>query len=279
LIEAALSLEAKTDTLALFGNYGLTDRWDVAAVVPFVHVSLDARVQATILRLATASQPLIHTFEAGNPLATQKTFEENRSARGIGDVLLRTKYRFLSMPGGGLAGALDIRLPTGDQENLLGAGSQVKVLLVASGGNDRLSPHVNIGYAFSNGEVGTAGLLAELGGAESLPDEFNYTAGMEWAAHPKVTIVGDVVGRTLRNAGRLDLIAKTFEYQGATAPQTAQFEEFDLRGGNLNLVLGAVGFKINPARTFLISGNVLFPLSSAGLQSKITTVFGIDYAF
>jgi hypothetical protein len=194
-------------------------------------------------------------------------------------VLLRTKYRFLTMPGGGLAGAVDVRLPTGDQDSLLGAGSQVKMLLVASGGNDRLSPHVNLGYAISNGEVGRAGLLAQLGGAQELPDEFNYTAGLEWAAHPKVTIVGDVVGRTLRNAGRLELMPKTFEYQGATAPQTAQFDEFDSRSGNLNLVLGAVGFKINPARTFLISGNVLFPMSSAGLQSKLTTVIGIDYAF
>jgi outer membrane putative beta-barrel porin/alpha-amylase len=279
LIEAALSLRATTDTVAFFGTYGLTNRWDLGIVVPIVRMDMDASVQATIMRLATAAIPQIHTFEAGNPNATQKTFHESASATGLGDVLLRTKYRFLSLPGGGLAGAVDLRLPTGDEDQLLGAGGQVKVLLIASGEAGRLIPHANVGFTVSSGKLGATGLLAELGGSEPVPDEINYITGVEFVAHPKLTVVGDVVGRTLRRAGRLDMITKTFAYQGATAVQTAEFNEFERRGGNLNLALGTVGFKFNPAGDFLISANVLFPLTDAGLRSKLTTVIGVDYAF
>ena len=279
LIEAALSLSATSDTAAFFGNYGLTDRWDVGIVVPVVRIDLDASVQATIIRLATAAIPQIHTFEAGNPNATQKTFQESASATGLGDVVMRTKYRFMSFPGGGLAGAVDFRLPTGSKEKLLGAGGQVKMMIIASGEAGRLIPHVNVGYTAASGKLGTTGLLAELGGGGSVPDELNYTTGVEFVAHPRLTVIGDFVGRTLRGAGRLDVISKTFTYQGATAVESTTFNEFERRGGNLSLALGTVGFKFNPAGDFLISGNVLFPITESGLRSKLTTVIGIDYAF
>ena len=131
---------------------------------------------------------------------------------------------------------------------------------------------MNVGYTAVGGEIGGGGLLGELGANESLPDEFNYAAGLEFAAHPKLTLIGDVVGRTLRDAGRLGLVSKSFDYQGATSVQTVQFDEFEQRGGNLNLTLGTVGFKFNPVGDLLISGNVLFPLSDAGLRSRLTTV-------
>src|SRR5438132_18580 len=66
LIQPALTVQATTDTGAFSFNYGVTNRWAVGLVVPLVHVDLAADVQATILRLATASDPLTHTFEAGS---------------------------------------------------------------------------------------------------------------------------------------------------------------------------------------------------------------------
>jgi hypothetical protein len=281
LIEAALSMEAVTDTIAFFGNYGLTSRWDVGVVVPVTRVELDATVQATILRLSTVTSPLTHTFEPGNPQATQKLFRESASATGLGDVLLRTKYRFMSLGQGGLAGALDVRLPTGRQEDLLGAGSQIKAMVIASGAAGRFSPHLNVGYAIAGGEVGSVGLLSQLAANDELPDEFTYASGIEYTASPRLTLLGDVVGRTLRRAGRLELANKPFQYvaEGTSNVQTASFEEFEPRSGSLNLLLGAVGIKYSPVGTVLLSGNVLFPLTDAGLRSRITTVIGIDVVF
>ena len=163
LIEASLSLNATTDTVAFFGTYGVTSRWDIGLVVPLVRVDLDASVKATILRLATETTPLNHTFEAGNPQAIERTFQQGGSATGLGDVLVRTKYQRVQFAGGGLAGAVDLRLPTGDQADLLGAGTQVKMLAIASGALGRVVPHVNVGYTAAGGKISASGLLADVG--------------------------------------------------------------------------------------------------------------------
>jgi outer membrane putative beta-barrel porin/alpha-amylase len=279
VIEAALSLKVKTDVVSLFGNYGLTDRWDVGIAVPIVHVDMDATVLATIKRLATVANPLIHTFVAGQDVP-QTTIASGGSATGIGDIELRTKYRLLDLRAGGLAAAADFRLPTGNEDDLLGGSTQVKLFLIESGGSDRVTQHVNVGYTFSkdNGTVATGAL-----GAPTFPDEFNYAAGVELVVEPRITVIGDVVGRTLRNAGRLDMVTKTFQFQppGTPAPPlaTMQFEEFEPRTGNLNLLYGTAGVKINPKGNILFSASVLFPLTDAGLKNRLTTIVGMDYAF
>jgi hypothetical protein len=305
IIEASLSANATTHTAALFANYGVTDRWDVGLAVPFVRVNLDASVDASILRLVTDPPPQamltpeqrrgalnVHTFEVDNPSAT-RTFQRSGRATGLGDIVLRTKYRFLPMAGGGLAAAVDVRLPTGDEEDLLGTGGvQAKFLLIASTERGRLAPHVNFGYTLADGEV--AGALAGLT-PTPIPDEVNYSGGLEFVASPRVTLIGDVVGRTLRGAGRLSLARKTFEYNenspllGFQGPgcggfvgftcRTASLDEFAPESGNLTLVLGTAGIKFNPTGDLLVTASVLFPMTKAGLRSRVTTVVGIDYAF
>jgi hypothetical protein len=306
VIEAALSLQATTHTTAAFANYGLTERWDVGLAVPIVRVVLDASVEARILRLVTctaafdpalprdACAPDVHTFEYGNPDATQSV-RHSGSATGLGDIVLRTKYHFLQAGAGGLAAAVDVRLPTGDESELLGTGgTQAKFLLIASSERGRFGQHANVGYTVAHGDV--AGTI-EGSAAASLPDELNYTAGVEFIASPRVTVTGDVVGRTLRGAGRLELAAKGFEYNdpslnvlglpgpgcggfvGGFTCRTAFFEEFAPKAGNLTLLLGTAGAKWNMAGNLLLTGSVLFPLTDAGLRSRVTTVVGLDYAF
>ena len=278
VIEAALSLKTHTQTMAFFGNYGLTDRWDVAMAIPVVRVELDAEVQATIQRLSTGTIP-IHTFEAGNINASQRTYTRSASAAGVGDVLLRTKYRFLEGRGAGLAAGLDIRLPTGDQDNLLGSGGQGKLYLILSSERGRFGQHANIGYTNAKATLPTSGPITQ---ANQVPNEFNYTFGAEFAAHPRLTLVADLLGRTLIDAGRLEMATKTFEFQTQTpapAPLMTAFDEFDPRPGHLNLMLGTAGFKFNPGGNLLISANALFPVTDSGLRSRFTMTFGVDYAF
>ena len=192
--------------------------------------------------------------------------------------------------GGGLAAAVDLRLPTGDENELLGAGgTETKSLLVASDERGRFGHHVNIGYTAAHGVV--AGTLAGLNSAQ-LPDEINYTGGVEFVANPRFTVMGDLVGRTLRGPGRLDLVGKTFEYgsfqPGSPLPEcgfrnficaSTSLDEFAPRSGNLTLLLGTGGVKFNVTGNLLVSGSVLFPLTKAGLRSRVTTVIGLDYAF
>jgi hypothetical protein len=280
LVEAALSLKAKTDTVVFFANYGVTDRLDLGVAVPVVRVELDATVVATILRLATQSVP-IHAFESGNINASQRTFHSAGSATGVGDIVVRSKYRIAGGSGGALAGAVDLRLPTGDQDNLLGAGTQTKAFLIVSRGGERWGQHANVGYTFAGGELDAVAPLRAGGSALQLPDEVNYAAGIEYVAESRLTFVGDIVGRVLRAAGRLTPRLKTFEYVvGAVPPaQSSQFEEFEPRDSNLHLVLGTAGVRFNPLGNLLISANVLVPLTKAGLRSRLGTVIGVDYAF
>jgi hypothetical protein len=306
LVETALSLRATTQTTAVFANYGATDRWDIGVAVPFVSVRLEASVLARIIRLVTQPPPNailspadvqaalnVHTFELNNPSAT-RTFQRSGSATGLGDVVLRTKYHVLRTAAGGLAVAIDFRMPTGDKENLLGAGTQAKVLLVASDERGRFGHHVNVGYTAAAGTV--AGTPAGFSAAQ-VPDEINYTGGMEFVANPRLTLMGDVIGRTLRGAGRLSVVSKKFEYNEPTpllvgvppgpgcggfigfTCKTASFDEFAPRPGNLTLLLGTGGVKFNLGGNLLLMGSVLLPLTDSGLRSRVTTVIGMDYAF
>lgn len=201
VIEGTLFLKTTTDTWAFFVNYGIGDQVDLAAAIPFVRVSMDAVVDAHILRLATTERPGIHLFDGSDP--ERSRFARSGEATGIGDVLLRGKWRFAEQPGGGLAAAVDLRLPTGDADNLLGTGAaQVKPYLIGSWAAGRFSPHFNVGYTLS-GESDIA----------EIADEFNYTVGFDYAASPRVTVAADVIGRTLIDAGRLVESDRTFEYQ------------------------------------------------------------------
>jgi hypothetical protein len=288
LLEAALRVNTTTDTVALFANYGVTDRLDVGLVVPITRVDLEAEVQATILRLS-GSTPTTHTFVEGQDVIGAR-FLSTGSATGFGDIVLRTKYNFLRTPNTGLAAALDLRLPTGDENDLLGVGAtQAKFLFILSSGNDRISPHVNIGYTFS-GE----GSQDPVFGFEPLAvsDEFNYAGGIEFVAHPRLTLLFDFLGRTLLDAGTVEVQTKTYQFRqpaGAvdTPLQTSTFNpvtgqpyrQLALQSGDLTLTLGAAGFKFNAATNLLVSANILFPLNNAGLRDRLTFAFGAEYAF
>jgi hypothetical protein len=94
----------------------------------------------------------------------------------------------------------------------------------------------------------------------------------------------------LRGTGRLDLVGKRFEYAapgggpgcGGVPNLTCtsiSLDEFNPRPGNLVLLLGTGGVKFNLMGNLLVSASVLFPLTNAGLRSRVTTVIGVDYAF
>jgi hypothetical protein len=269
LVETALDLKLKTDTFSILANYGVTNRLDVGVAVPIIHVSLAASINATVLRLATAAIPGIHVFPDGGSTAT---FSDSGSATGIGDILVRGKYHFFAAGGGGLAAAIDLRLPTGDEDNLLGTGTtQSQFYLIGSRATNRFAPHFNIGYTVS-GESSNPFL--------NVTDEFNYVGGTEIHASERLTVNVDLIGRRLIDSGKLVDEPRTFNYapQGGP-PGSATFNEFAFRQGSLNLLTTAVGMKFNPRPNLLITANVLFPVTDAGIRSNPVPVIGFDYAF
>ena len=298
LLLSALTAEITTSTNAFFANYGVTSRFDIGLAVPIVHVSIDAAVRGEILRTATAATPTVHSFDGLGQ--TVNTVSSSGTATGLGDVLLRAKYNFFRSETSAVAGALDLRLPTGDENELLGTGAmQTQLFFIASGEYGRVSPHVNFGYTFSNGEssadaadvddpanqFGPFAATVEQNPLDlSLPDEVNYTFGVSFAAHPKVTVGFDLRGRTMRDVPRfvLDTTSYPNRAPGATLP-TASFtvpDEFiDEDRSSLTQLLGVFGGKINLGGTFLLNLTLLVPMNDAGLKAKPTPVVGFDYVF
>ena len=290
IMQATLTLNASTDTVAMFANYGVTDRFDVGLALPFVHVSLDAEVHSTILRLSSGDNPLVHTFVQGQDVK-ESTFSKSDSASGIGDIVLRTKYNFMQATNTWLSLGVDLRLPTGDEDDLLGLGTtQGKFFLIASTTNDRFATHMNLGFTVSGeGKPETLYQFEPLG----VSDEFNYAGGVEFVASPKLTLLADFLGRTLFDAGDIELETKTFPFRAgaasnATAPlQTSStnpitgqpYEQLGLRDGNLSLLLGSAGVKFNAATNLLLNAHILFPITDAGLRDRLTYAVGFEYAF
>ncbi len=300
LLESAISLDIETNTTVLFANYGITDRFDVGAAIPIVSVQLGGSVTSTIVRTATDNDHSIHSFSGQDSLTVSKTL----SATGLGDMLLRAKYNFVRSEANAVAASIDVRLPTGDKDNLLGSGAtQTKLLFLASGEYGLFAPHAGFGYTFSNGNVSDltahvdplpdAGLiLIEPAPFDTgVPDEINYNFGFSAAPHPRLTLGFDFIGRTIRDVIRFDIGDRSFPNRtpGAVPPGTSSFQatdEFLVRGDpqtgtreNLNLLLGVVGGKVNIGRGLLLNGGVLFPLSNSGLQPNVTPYFSLEYVF
>jgi hypothetical protein len=256
--EDALRLEVTTQTFAFLANYGVTGRLDIGVAVPLVHVKLDADLRFHFL---TPDGTRFGNFEL--------TTSGGGSATGISDVVARAKYRFLDMAGGGVAAGVDLRLPTGDERDLLGIpGTQARIYGVLSSTHGRASPHANIGFTVSSGNE-----LVDDPSSVFLepPDEFNYTFGVDVAVTPRFTVAGDIVGRAMQDVPRL-----TFGDVGLGS----RFSEFDFDGtSTLNTALVSIGAKVLVARNLLVTGNFLVPVTDGGLRPKATPTVGVDFSF
>ena len=235
-----LTLEMSASTFTLFANHGLTDRFDVGVAIPIVGV----RLEGTRQNLYRGSLFL----QAG----------ASATATGLADVAVRGKYAVLQQRHVGLAADVDVRLPTGSEDHLLGTGTTaVRLSTIASVENGRLSAHVRAGLA--------------RGGVS---DEVNYGGALVMAATPKVSLIGEVIGR------RLDALARITE-TAAPHPQSVGVETIRLMPQSTGAasLMGVAGIKWNLGRTWLLSGNILFPLSDAGLRARPTPAVSIDYTF
>lgn len=255
----ALTLKVSSNTVGFFLNYGLTDRLDVGLALPLVTVDMAADLRFNFVNRQGA--------QVGT---TDENRSGGRSKSGFGDVVARAKYNFFKQPGGGAAVGLDLRLPTGDEDNLLGiAGTQAKIYGIYSVAVGRFNPHVNVGYTFSRGNEATTDLDSVL---FEPPSEVNYTFGVDVEIRPRLTVAADIVGRSLRDIFRLEL---SDPFGLGTA-----FEEFERSDKTtLNTVLTSIGVKYNLYGNLLVTGNVLIPTTKGGLRDRFTPVIGIDYSF
>jgi hypothetical protein len=266
VIQAALKMNLRSDSAVFLFNAGVTDRLDVGVGIPIIHVAMDLTYHATILDFAThAVSPTTHVFADGSKT---QDFSSSGGASGIGDLIVRSKYNLMNTPNGGIGAGVEIKLPTGDETNMLGTGAaQARLFFIGSGGRGKSLGHVNVGYTASG---------------KGASDQVNYVGGVEYAATPKVTVVGDILGWNLRDAIRLGSASLPVSFQqGAAAPfEQTTVETVALSSGSVSTALGTAGVKLNPWGNLLISAHVLFPLTGkSGLKSGVSPVIGFEYSF
>ena len=171
-------------------TYGLTSRIDLSLAVPIVNTSLSLLSNARILRLGTGSSLQVHYFKDETALggfgSTKQYFTEG-SASGVGDLVLRTKAMLIREGSRALAAGIDVRIPTGDELNLLGTGAMgLRPFAAVSGAAGVFAPHANIAYQW-NGQSVLAGDVRAATKAD-LPDQFQYALGSDIAVNPRFSM-------------------------------------------------------------------------------------------
>jgi len=179
VVRVHLSTTINQEILAFFGTYGITDKWDVGVIVPVEHIFMGVTADATIIRNSAVSAQ-VHNFGPNGSPPHQTVTDD---ATGLGDIFVRTKYNFLKNDSKypDLAVVGRVRLPTGDDNNLLGTGyTSAAALLVASKTFGTITPHLNIGYEVPSGH--------------SKENSMQYVVGMDTRLGTRLSAAFEILG-------------------------------------------------------------------------------------
>jgi hypothetical protein len=249
----AATLTITSDTVVMFANLSLNRWFDASLAAPWVTLRLDGT----------------HTIAGQQAIGSA-------TAHGLGDVALRGKLRLYQQGQGGVALGVDLRLPTGDPEAMLGAGvTRTLVSGIWSGTVGPVAPHASFGYEFWSDPFRAFDPLQQAP-VDAGKNGTLLQAGVEWAASNRLTVNGEFMQRTIHNGARL-------AYKDVRLPgnpfglTTASVASIDPRGLDRASVAG--GVKWNIAGTALFTATVLVPLTDAGLVDHLTPVLGLDWGF
>ncbi len=253
LFTGAARLNITTDTLVLFTNIALNSWFDAGLAVPYVNLRIDG------------THDIADRAAAGNA-----------SAAGLGDVALRAKIRLYPHEQGGVALGVDLRVPTGDTDAMLGTGiTRTLVSGIWSTTVGTLAPHASFGFEYWSNPFQAYDPLQE-SSVDAGRHGNAYDAGVEWAPTDRLTVNGEFMGRTIRNGGRLGY--RDLPLRGnAFGITSASVATVDPRGLHRASVAG--GIKWNFAGTALLTANVMLPLNDAGLRDHLTPIIGLDWGF
>jgi hypothetical protein len=236
----SLTLRVRSRTLTLFGSVGVTDRFEIGGAVPLVEL----RVEGQRLNVYRGGQALQASGEA--------------TASGAGDVAVRAKYTLAAGTSGAFAAAAEVRLPTGDEVNLLGAGATAyRVMTIGSFERGPVALHGNAGLVFGG-----------------VSDEVNLAGAASVAVQPRVTLSGEVLLR--RVAELAEITFATEPHPTIVGVETSRL----VPGATGAWVSSAVaGLKWNAGRSMVLGGHVALPLVRRGLTATLTPTVTFEYSF
>ena len=275
VVTTSTSIQATVTQNIAFATYGLNDSIDVSLALPIVSAEIDVVSEATIQRLGTGGNLIVHFFgQADHSVGSQREYVRDGHASGLGDLTLRFKGTAARWGSGhGLALGLDMRMPTGDEQDLLGSGAWgLRPFAAASWQFGKVSPHLNFGYQW-NGDSLLAGDITT-GTKGNLPDELLYAGGFDVGVTRRLTLAADVIGRYLIDNSRVE----TTTFHGLDASGTP-FPDIRFDQASYNETSVALGMKLNPVGRLLVVFNVLLKVDDHGLRDKAAPLIALDYTF
>jgi len=313
-IQTTNNIHLRVHQYTIYVTYGITRHLDFSAAIPILNVQMKVTSNATIVpnsaTPAAVGAPgnVWHSFNPLNPVLAsqcasavaanqaclQASFSDSGSATGIGDVVLRGKYTVYQGERAGFAVGMDVRLPSGDETNLLGSGAVgVKPFGVFSY-KARVSPHAEVGYEVNGGSTLAGNNLVPSGSATvakgSLPNRFLYIVGADVVITKRLTGAFDIYGQRLFSAPEFapqpykdygncsgatnaDAVNCAVYTPGTTHPDVAQ------KIAGVNITNASLGLKLRAFSKLVITGNVLLKLDDGGLRSRAVPLVGVSYSF
>lgn len=277
VVSTTNTVDADVSQFAGALTYGLTSRVDVSLAVPLIKTHLALLSNARILRLGTGSNLAVHYFRDPAALdnfgSTNQYFTEG-SASGIGDLVLRMKTTLIREGSRALAAGIDARLPTGDEQNLLGAGAiGLRPFAAVSAAYGVFAPHANIAYQW-NGESVLAGDV-RAGTKADLPDQFQYAAGTDLAINPRFSMVFDILGQRVLNSP----VMSVYTLNATGAAGSASLPDIRFSTDSYWVTDASLGFKTNVASRLLVNFNMRFSVGDRGLADRVAPLLGIEWSF
>jgi len=235
-----LSLDIRSNTVTVLGNYGIADRLDFGVAVPIVHLTLSGR--------------RVNTYK-GSPFEVARG---SAQTAGVADVAVHGKLQVLRSASGQLAADLEVRLPTGSVEDLRGAGrAAYKGALIVSSGPGRVEGH-------ANGSLTFGGISKEqaVSGALTVAPSERLTFSAEALAR-RVEALSDI--RAVSQPNPLIAGMDTIRLLPSGDPTVT--------------VTAVAGVRWNLTSTWLLNGYIAVPMTNHGLKARPIPALALDYSF
>ena len=265
------------DEMTFQSTYGITDDLEVNLTLPV----LFSRLSLGSMAHTFTRNPNDNSLVPIPPEQRGTRFEQDIShATGVGDMLLRGKYRFLKSAWGDVAAGLVVRMPTGSEENFQGTGSwELSPLLYLSTHRIPIAGPVAF-QAFVNG-----GFDLVVGNVDV--SEGRIGAGFDLAFGDRATFSLGFLGREpfhgFAPAGFFDQP----RYNPRTgcpvsSPSCGQPTAplFGLTSVRAPYYYLSIGGRVNLWNDTVFGfGNVLVPLSEQGIQTAPIPLVGLEATF
>ncbi len=283
IITSKNRLDLKLHQFTTFVTFGVTKRIDVSMAIPIQNIRMGISSQATIQNISTTG---IHQFPdrpGCSPCLTSSSSSAG-TASGIGDITFRVKGVAWKGERAALALGVDVRVPTGDALNFLGAGAAGFRPFFVWSLRSRVSPHMFVGYE-SNGSSIAAGNITT-GQKEKLPGDLTYSGGVDVWLTKRISAAFDLVGQQVFQAQRLS--AKQFvEPRACTgpncltlaAPPAPTDPTLVATTGTYNISNASIGIKIKPFNRVIMTGNAMVKLNEGGLRATVVPFISASYTF